>query len=59
MQAKHRINFKNKDGEWCISITREFNCHLDETEAVRKELMVEIKQRWPKSLGFVQKIERI
>jgi hypothetical protein len=59
MKAKHRIDFKNKDLEWEISISRDFNCHLDDPEGVRKELISEIKQRWPKALGFVQKIERI
>jgi len=59
MKASFVLRFKNKD-EWFVTVTREFNCHLDDEAAVRKELMrEEISKRWPKAKGFFQDARRL
>lgn len=51
------VYFKNKDQEWCIGLTLQFNGHVDDKKAVRKSVMQEVGERWPDAKGFVQKIE--
>jgi len=51
------IHFKNKDQEWYIGLTLQFNGHADDKKAVRKAVMQGVGERWPDAKGFVQRIE--
>lgn len=51
------VHFKNKDQEWYIGLTLQFNGHVDDKKAVRKAVMQEVGERWPDAKGFVQRIE--
>ena len=50
------VRFKNKDQEWYIGLTMQFNGHADDKKAVRKAGMKEVGERWPDAKGFVHGI---
>jgi len=53
---KVRIDFKNRDIEWNLGMSLQFNGHADDKKAVRKAVMEELGKKYPKAKGFVQGI---
>jgi hypothetical protein len=53
---KVRIDFKNRELEWCLTISTQFNGHADDKKAVRKAVMAELDVKYPRAKGFVQGI---
>ncbi len=53
---KVRIDFKNRDLEWHLGLSLQFNGHADDKKAVRKAVMEELGKKYPKAKGFVQGI---
>lgn len=53
---KVRVDFKNKDLQWCLNLTVLFDGHADDKKAVRKAVMNELEERYPKAKGFVRGI---
>jgi len=51
-----RLEFKNKDSHWYLNIKVAFNGHADDNKAVRKAVMNELEERYPKAKGFVRGI---
>lgn len=51
------VHFKNKDQEWYIGLTLQFNGYTDDKKAVRKAVMKELDTKYPSAKGFVQRIE--
>lgn len=49
------VRFKNKELEWHIGLTLQFNGHADDKKAVRKAIMSELdEKKMSKAKGFVQ-----
>lgn len=57
IRMKVRVDFKNRELEWCLTISTQFNGHADDKKAVRKAVMKELDTKYPSAKGFVQRIE--
>lgn len=45
MQPKVKVDFKNKEQEWSITLSPVFNCHLDDKKAIWKLAMKELDDK--------------
>lgn len=54
--VKVRVDFKNRELEWCLGLSIQFNGHTDDKKAVRKAVMEELDIKYPRAKGFVQGI---
>lgn len=54
-----RLTFNSKAaGSWYINVnTHEYNGHLDDQETLEKFARREVKERWPKAIQHLSKVE--
>lgn len=57
MRIKCKVLFKNKGQEETRNIILDhFNDHADDKKALWSAGMAEVRKKWPKDTGFVQRI---